>query len=478
MADISDNLATMGLERHSISGRARWLGLTAAASGMFLTSLDITVNVALPDITESFGTDAVTIQWIIIFYVGGSTAMQLGLGGAADALGLKRMFIAGLAAYTVAVTAIGFADSLALVFGLRVFQAVGNGLLIALAPALATRLFPPDFRGRALGIMAALGTLGMITGSLGGGVLVDAFGWRAIFLARAPLCIAAIVFSMAFLRVPGDSGRGGGFDLRGALAQLVAIGALILLLSLGGRNGWTEPYVPALGVVSICGFWSFALFERRAKRPLLDVSMLRNRTLTLALAASMLAFIATFVNWFVLPFFVVDALGASASVWGALLLTMTLATALASPLGGWLSDLARPAYTMTAALAVSILALAFMSRLDGGASVGTVALCLLAVGAGAGLFQSSNANLVMGSAPSDRLGMGGGVMGLARGLGTVFSVAIMGAAMSARESARALTASEDDAFILAFQDTYRIAAAVGVGALALSIAAIRYSRSR
>ena len=88
---------------------------------MFLTSLDITVNVALPNITDSFGTDAVTIQWIIILYVGSSTAMHLGLGGAADAFGLKRMFVLGLIGYTIAVFAIGFAQSLGLLFGLRVF---------------------------------------------------------------------------------------------------------------------------------------------------------------------------------------------------------------------------------------------------------------------------------------------------------------------------------------------------------------------
>ena len=236
-----------------ISSRAQWIGLVSAASGMFLTSLDITVNVALPNITDSFGTDAVTIQWIIILYVGSSTAMHLGLGGAADAFGLKRMFVLGLIGYTIAVFAIGFAQSLGLLFGLRVFQAVGNGLLMVLAPAIVTRLFPSEFRGRALGIMAALGTLGMMAGSLGGGALVDAFGWRAIFLGRVPLCLAAIAFSAALLRLPDDSERRDGqaalrgFDVWGSAALFTAVGALILVLSLGGRNGWTAAYVPVAG---------------------------------------------------------------------------------------------------------------------------------------------------------------------------------------------------------------------------------------
>ena len=435
---------------------------------MFLTALDITVNVALPDITDSFATDAVTIQWIIIFYVGASSGMQLGLGGAADTFGLKRMFLFGLVSYTLAVLAIGLSDSLALVFGLRVFQAVGNALLIALGPAIVTSLFPSEFRGRALGIMAALGTLGMIAGSLGGGALVDAFGWRAIFLSRVPLCLLAIAFSALFLKVPHKRRPRARFDLTGALALFVSVASLILALALGGRNGWTEPYVIALALVSACGFGSFAAVERRTANPILQLSLLRHRLLAPALITSLLVFISTFVNWFILPFFVIESLGASASVWGLLLMLMTAANSVSAPLGGWLSDRANPAYTITASVIVSALAMLVMSRLGEGSSVAAVGVGLMMVGIGTGLFQSSSANLIMGSVPPDRLGMGGGIMGLARGMGTVSSVAIMGAVFAARETARATSTTPEAAFILAFRDTYLVAVALAVAAILVS----------
>ena len=437
---------------------------------MFLTALDITVNVALPDITDSFGTDAVTIQWIIIFYVGGSTGMQLGLGGAADAFGLKRMFMLGLVSYTVAVLAIGLSGSLALVFGLRVFQAVGNGLLIALGPAIVTSLFPAEFRGRALGIMAALGTLGMISGSLGGGALVDAFGWRAIFLARVPLCLLAIGFSAFYLRVPGRPASGSRFDLPGAVVLFVSVASLILALALGGRNGWTEMYVVALAMVSAGGFGAFVFVERGASNPILQLSLLKHRLLAPALVTSLLVFVSTFVNWFILPFFVIETLGASASVWGLLLMLMTAANSVSAPVGGWLSDRANPAYTITAAVMVSALAMLVMSRLGAGSSVAAVGVGLMMVGVGTGLFQSSSANLIMGSVPPDRLGMGGGIMGLARGMGTVSSVAIMGAVFAARESARGASETADAAFVLAFRDTYTVAVALAAVAVVVSFA--------
>ena len=85
-----------------LTAASRWVGLIAASAGMFLGTLDITVNVALPNITNSFGTDVHTVQWVIIFYVGSTTSLQLGLGGAADLYGLKRFYLIGLATYTVA----------------------------------------------------------------------------------------------------------------------------------------------------------------------------------------------------------------------------------------------------------------------------------------------------------------------------------------------------------------------------------------
>ena len=449
-----------------------WVALVAAASGVFLTSLDITVNVALPEIADSFGAEASAVQWIIILYVGASAAMQLALGAAADAAGLKRMYVFGLAAYTAAVVAIGLSNDLGVVFGLRTLQAVGNGLLMALSPALVTRAFPAEFRGRALGATAALGTMGMVAGSLGGGALVDAFGWRSIFLARAPICAAAIIFSVAFLRAPSDSGaRRSAPDMRGAAAQFVGVGSLILALALGGRIGWADWRVAALGAASAAGLWAFFAVERRSERPFLRLSDTTGGALPIALAVTALAYLGMFVNWFILPFFVVDGMGASASAWGGLLLLMTLATALAAPLGGWLSDRWRPARSMSGALAIGCAALLWMSGLEPRSAIWEVAVGLLASGAATGLFQSASANLIMGTMPRDRLGAGGGAMGLARGLGTALSVAVMGAAFAALESARtAQSSGGGDAFASAFQDTYRIAALICAAALAASFA--------
>ena len=456
--------------RESIDTRTRWLGLIAAASGTFLTALDITVNVALPDIAESFNTDAVTIQWIIIFYVGSSTAMQLGLGGAADVFGLKRMFMVGLVAYTASVVAIGLSENLGVVFGLRVFQSVGNGLLIALGPAIVTRLFPDDFRGRALGIMGGLGTLGMITGSLGGGFLVDEFGWRAIFLGRVPICLLAIGFSAALLRVPDEQGRESGFDLRGASILSIALAALILLLSLGGRFGWTEGYIPSSG--GRIGGRNARVLGRRARDSQADPGAFAAAESGAGHRAAALA-PGVRLNLRELVHPAVSGGG--------------LARSQRERLGRAADAHDRYKRAVGAGWRVAVgprQSGLYDHRLAGGVAgwlcccwrcstarspVTEVAVGLLAVGIGTGLFQSSNANLIMGSVPVDRLGTGGGMIGLFRGLGTVFSVAIMGAVLSARESVHRDSADEGEAFVLAYQETYLIAAALAAGAVVVSL---------
>ena len=276
--------------------KSKWLSLIAASFGMFLGSLDITVNVALPNITSSFGTDLQTVQWIIIFYVGSTTGLQLSLGSAADIYGLKRSYVIGLITYTLAVLLIGIAPSLSIVFGLRVIQAVGNGLILASVPALVTNIFPPEERGRGLGLMSGIAVLGLITGSLGGGVLVDAWGWRAIFLARVPLGILALVLALMALVEPSESESTRRFDFRGGLTLFGGLAALISYLTLGGKIGWVAPLALVLAALSSGFLIGFVFLEKTAYRPILDLTLLRHRVLVPVMLASYLMFLATFVN--------------------------------------------------------------------------------------------------------------------------------------------------------------------------------------
>jgi len=450
----------------------KWFSLIGASFGMFLGSLDITVNVALPNLTSSFGTDLQTIQWIIIFYVGSTTGLQLSLGSAADIYGLKRFYIIGLIIYTLAVLLIGMAPSLSIVFALRVMQAVGNGLILASVPALVTKIFPPEERGRGLGLMSGIAVLGLIAGSLGGGVLVDTWGWRAIFLARVPLGILALVLALVALEEQRESESNRRFDFRGGLTLFVGLATLILYLTLGGKIGWLAP--PALLVAALsAGFLiGFVYLEKTAYRPILDLALLKHRVLVPVMLASYLMFLATFVNWFILPFYVSGTLGLDAKTLGFLLMLMGVFGAVTAPIGGWLSDRMSPAYLTTFALAISAVALFWFRQLDGSSSVADVAVRMAVIGVGLGLFQAANATLIMGTVPGNRLGTGGAILSLSRSMGTVSSVAIMSAFFASRLSehmATLLPGGDQQAFVLAFQDTYLVAAILATVATVVSL---------
>ena len=462
-----------------VTVRGRWIGLIAASAGMFLGTLDITVNVALPNITSSFGTDAQTVQWVIIFYVGSTTSLQLGLGGAADLYGLKRFYLIGLATYTVAVFLIGLAPYMSWMIGLRVLQAVGNGLILASAPALVTSLFPPEQRGRALGLMAGLGTLGMIVGSLGGGVLVDAFGWRSIFLFRVPLGVGALALAYVALRDRRYTGLSTGFDSRGAVTLFLGLASFILLLTLGGRTGWTTTYVWGLGLISVLSFATFSYVETRARRPVLELSLLKHRVLSPVMIAAFLMSFATFVNWFILPFFASDILMVNAKTLGVLLMLTPVLASLSAPAGGLLSDRIPPAYLTTLALVVISGSLFWFSSLDSDSTVTDVAYRMAAIGFGMGLFQAANATMIMGTVSPDRLGTGGAFIALSRSMGVVTSVAVMGAVFAGRmdshESAFALQGMLPDevqgrAFVLAFRDTYLVSGILSALGILVSFA--------
>ena len=193
-------------------------------------------------------------------------------------------------------------------------------------------------------MMSAISTLGMIAATLGGGALVDAFGWRSIFLARVPLTLITILLALLILAEykPEERRR---FDLRGAALAFVGLACLVLFLTIGGRSGWIAPATLALGVGAAVSLTIFLRWERGIPNPVLQPAMLRHPLLAPVIAASFLMFMSTFVNLFILPFYVSDVLRVDAKALGFLLMLTPVIAGCVAPVGGWLSDRMPPAYS-------------------------------------------------------------------------------------------------------------------------------------
>jgi MFS family permease len=166
--------------------------LAVVCAGALLGPLDTSVNVAFPAITEAFALALRDIQWVVIGYVLAQTGLTLLFGRLGDRLGHRRIFALGVASGALTHLAVGFAPDYATLVGLRVLQGVSVALTLACAPALATLLFPPDFKRRAIGIYTMATSLGMALGPLLGGLLVEFFGWPGVFWFRVPLALAVV----------------------------------------------------------------------------------------------------------------------------------------------------------------------------------------------------------------------------------------------------------------------------------------------
>ena len=452
----------------------RYARIITASLGMFLGALDITVNVALPIMTRDLGTDLQTIQWVIVLYVGLATALQLGMGPAADRFGVRRFYLLGIGIYGLAVLLIGLVPDLAWLLGLRLLQAVGFALLLATGPALVALLVPRAERGAAFGLMVGMGTLGGIAGSLIGGLLVDEWGWRAAFVLRVPVCILALVLGLALLprdapvveKLAGEE-PGPGFDVYGAIYQGIAVGAFVIGLTLLGRDGWSDPVVLSVSALCALAVVLFIRNERRVAKPLIELSLLKNPLLVLIVAAGFTNSFATFTMMFLFPFFVTDIMGEGALVLGGLIMTTNLAAAVAAPIGGWLADRVSDALLATLSLLVGTGALAWFSAFDASYVWQDAVLPHIVLGVSLGVFPACSSSMAMNNIPIDRVATGSSILALSRSLGLTASVAVLSALFATLRARYGVSMSEPDAFVLAFRHVYWVATGISVVSVVL-----------
>ena len=408
----------------------QWVQLLVVASGVFLSSLDVSVNVALPRISDYFYASPTTTYLMIIFYLGTTAGLQLTMGRAGDVFGLRKIFILGLVTYSLAMIAIGFSPNIQSVVGFRVLQAVGNAALLAIAPALATSLFPSRIRGRALGVMTGVGSVGMIVGTLYAGVALEYMSWRWIFFGRIPICILAILGSVTVIRGVGNQNKNNNeatsFDWVGGVLAFVCLIAFVASMNIATVIGWlrVETFV-SFGIFIFSG----TFFIRRQSiipDPLVKLSIMKDLVVAGGFGANLFLYMGSFVNLFILPYFVGEIIGASSFVLGIFLLLNAVSVSLFSPVGGYLSDKFGPGFITVLGLVIVLVALISYTVLTADSSLQQIAFRMVFVGMGIGLFQSSNLSLIMGKMIPSDLGSGGAVSSMSRGLGSVTAVTLLG----------------------------------------------------
>ena len=385
------------------------------------------VSIALPSIGAHFDAGFPTIQWVLSAYLLVSASLLLPVGRAADVLGQRRVFLAGIGSFVAGSVLAAAAPNLAWMFAARGVQAVGAAGILGTWVAISASAVPSEQRGRALGTAVTIMSVGGIMGPALSGVLVDGLGWRSVFLADAAFGLVAL--SVAYIVLPAhrpssEARRRGLGDWRGMLASAVALVALLLAISRGNSAGWSSPFILSSAVIAAVGLASFIAIERRAREPIVDLSLFRQRAFALGILGWHLSFFAMLTGAFLMPFYLQGVLDYTASAAGLVSMTTAVALFVVSPISGRLSDRIGTRLLGTAGMSLGAGGLLALSQLGEGSSLALVIPPMAAMGAGMAMFGPPNTSQVLSCVPRERYGITSALLQVMRNSGQAMGVAV------------------------------------------------------
>jgi EmrB/QacA subfamily drug resistance transporter len=419
-----------------MSRRARVAAVVCAA--IFMSSLDLfIVNIAFPQLAAEFGgTSRATLSWVLNAYAIVFAALLVPAGRLADLVGRKRVFVAGLAIFTAASAVCAAAGSVELLIAARGVQAIGAAALLPTSLALLLPEFPPERRGAAVGIWAAVGGAAAAAGPPLGGLLVEA-SWRWVFLVNVPIGIACGIAAVRVLREAREPAGQRLPDVGGALLLIAGITALVLAIVEGERWGWGSARIVALAVVAILLVVAFVVRSARHPAPVVELSLLRERSVAAANVGAFL-FFAGFGGYILATVLFLTQVWDWSTLHAGLALAVgpTMAGLVAAPSGRLADRYGQRAIGLPGALLLAagctwwLLALGDEPGWATGLLPGQIAS---GIGIGMILPTLSAASVI--TLPPSRLATGTGVYGMSRQLGTAVGVAVMVALLAATPDA-------------------------------------------
>jgi EmrB/QacA subfamily drug resistance transporter len=410
--------------------------LLLACLAQFMVILDVSVvNVALPAIRHGLHFTEVDLQWVVNAYTVTFAGFLLLGGRAADLLGRRRVFVAGLLLFGLASLAGGLADSRTLLIAARAVQGLGGAVIAPASLSILTTTFSEGAaRNRAVGIWGAMGGAGGAAGVLLGGVLTDTLGWRWILFINVPIAIVAAVAAQRMLIEGRNPKRAANFDLPGALAATLGLSLLVLGIVRTDQTGWGS--VPTLGLIfgGVALLAVFLLIEGRfASAPLMPLRIYRSRTLSASNVIVLLIGGATFGMWFFVSLYLQEVLNYSPIKAGLAFLPMTLCIVAGSMFASRIVGRtgAKPLLVIG-----MVLLTAGMAMFTGLSAHGTylsdmlVPSLLVAIGMGLALVPAT-ISAVAGVSPAEA-GLASGLVNTSRLFGGALGLAILAAIATAR----------------------------------------------
>jgi EmrB/QacA subfamily drug resistance transporter len=393
------------------------------------------VNVALPSIEKDLHISISQLEWIVTAYALVFAALLITGGKLADLFGRRKIFIIGLAVFSLSSLACGFAPNAGFLIGARAAQGIGAALMNPATLSIITATFPPKQRGQAIGIWAGVSALALAIGPLAGGLIVDNIGWNWIFFVNVPVGALGIVVSYFFIKESRDTSHEQSVDLPGLLTSGGALFALSYALIEGNQRGWASAEILGLLVAAAVLFTAFILLESRQRLPMLDLSLFRIGSFSGANTVALLVSLGMFGVFFFVSLYVQNILGYSPTKAGAIFLPMTILIILIAPIAGKASDRIGGRWLMGGGMTLLSISLLFYQRVGLNSTFWTLLPAMILGGVGMALTMSPMTSVAMASVPIDKAGVGSGVLNSFRQVGGSMGIAVMGAILASYLSA-------------------------------------------
>ncbi|WP_327413935.1 MFS transporter [Streptomyces sp. NBC_01233] len=414
------------------SPRQRMLVLAICCMSLLIVSLDNTVlNVALPSMRRELDASVAGLQWTIDAYTLVLASLLMLAGSTADRIGRRKVFVAGLLAFTAGSLLCSLAPSLGWLIVFRMVQAIGGAMLNPVAMSIITNTFTdPAERARAIGVWGAVGGVSMAAGPLIGGVLVDSVGWRSIFLINLPIGLAALVLTLRHIP-ESRAARPRRPDPVGQVLVIALLGSLTYGIIEAPAAGWRSPLIMGCAVVAVASLVGLLVYEPRREDPLIDLRFFRSAPFSGSTVIAISAFAGLAGFLFLNTLYLQDVRGLSALHAGLYMLPMAALTVLFAPLAGRLVGSRGPRICLLiAGVAMAASGLLF-ALFEAETSNPLLFTGYVLFGLGFGMVNAPITNTAVSGMPRSQAGVAAAIASTSRQTGGTLGVAVIGSVLAA-----------------------------------------------
>lgn len=438
----------------------RWLVLVAIGLFTFMSTLDGSiVNIALPVMSKDMRIPMNQTEWIVSIYLMIVCACLPLFGKIGDSIGKIKIFRIGTLTFVIGSLLCGVTHTFELLLFSRIIQAIGASMTMSTNTGIITEVFPISERGRALGMIGAFVSLGSIMGPGLGGVILAKFTWEYIFLINVPVGLLTIILGQKVL--PKDSTKSGNpIDFLGFLLFATTILTLFGGIFIGQELGYVHTLPIILIIIALMSMILFYRVEINRDNPLIQFSLFKNKVFTLSLLTASMIFVTNFFTNVVIPFYLQNTRGYSASFSGLLMMVIPFTMIVGSPVSGYITDkVGAKLLTFVGLILITISQVLYLV-LGQQTSLIFFVFASIFVGLGNALFQAPNNTLVMSNVEKKDLGVAGSLNSLARNLGMVIGISlsttVLYAAMSHNYGQKVTTyiSGRPDVFIYGMHAVY------------------------